>query len=175
MYRINIKLILLFIVFVTNSAFSQTYTAKVVGVTDGDTIKILKDKQQIKIRLYGVDTPEKKQDFGSKAKQFTSYLLFGKIVTVKEFDKDRYGRTIALIYINGKCLNEELVRNGFAWVYTQYCKESFCLKWPEYQEQAKQSKRGLWSQKNPVPPWEFRRNWKLSGVNYAASLKIISS
>jgi len=72
-----------------------TYTAKVIGISDGDTIKVLKGHTQIKIRLHGIDSPEKGQAFGTKARQFTSEMVFGKTVTVKQTDTDRYGRTVA--------------------------------------------------------------------------------
>jgi len=87
---------------------------KVVGISDGATITVLRDTKQYKIRLYGIDTPEKKQDFGQKAKQFTSDLVYRQKVTVIPKDKDRYGRTVGLVYIDNKCLNEELIINGLA-------------------------------------------------------------
>lgn len=140
----------------TLNVFADTYFAKVIGISDGDTITVLKDRQNIKIRLNGIDCPEKKQDFGMKAKQFTSNFVFGKIVKIEEITIDRYGRTVAMVYVSDKCLNVELIKNGFAWVYTQYCKQPFCSKWNEYQEKAKHKKLGLWDQPDPTPPWEFR-------------------
>lgn len=104
-----------------------------------------------KVRLYGIDTPEKCQDFGNKAKQFTSNMVFGKYVEVESVTKDRYGRTVGLVYINGQCLNEELVRVGFAWVYIQICTD-----WRRLEAATKANKTGLWSHTNPIPPWEYR-------------------
>jgi endonuclease YncB( thermonuclease family) len=81
-----------------------------------------------KVRLYGIDTPEKRQDFGNKAKQFTSDMVFGKYVEVEPVTKDRYGRTVGLVYINGQCLNEELIRAGFAWVYIKLLQEGYLYR-----------------------------------------------
>ena len=107
----------------------HAWTGKVVGISDGDTIKVLQNSKQVKIRLHGIDTPEKAQPFGKKAKQFTAKMVAGKIVDVKKTDTDRYGRTVAVITVNGKNLNESLVKSGFAWVYRKYCKQSYCNDW----------------------------------------------
>ena len=72
--------------------------------------------------------------------------------------KDRYGRTVGLVYINGQCLNEELVRAGFAWVYIKYCKKAICTDWRRLEAAAKANKNGLWSHTNPIPPWEYRHS-----------------
>ena len=110
-------------------SLSWAWQGKVVGISDGDTITVSHNNRGEKIRLYGIDTPEKRQDFGNKAKQFTSNMVFGKSVEVEPVTKDRYGRTVGLVYINGQCLNEELVRAGFAWVYIKYCKKAICTDW----------------------------------------------
>lgn len=130
------------------------FSGKCVSVSDGDTITVLTaENTQIKVRLYGIDCPEKKQDFGQKAKEFTSSLVFGKQVDVKEREKDRYGRTIGKIYQDGKYINLEIVKAGFAWHYKQYSKDTDLA---EAEGRARESKTGLWSGK-PIPPWEFRR------------------
>jgi len=139
---------------------SYSYEAQVVGVSDGDTIKVLNEGKEQKIRLYGVDTPEKKQDFGQKAKQFTSVMVFGKTVEVDPVTTDRYKRTVGIVSIKGKCLNEELIRSGFAWVYKQYCDKPMCKEWLKLEQAARHDKVGLWSMSSPVPPWEFRRSKK---------------
>ena len=133
------------------------WQGKVVSVSDGDTITVMNNSRVERIRLYGVDCPEKHQDFGNRAKQFTSNMVFGKTVDVEPIDTDRYGRTVGLVKVNGKSLNEEIIKNGFAWLYSQYCHKPFCNTWYRYQEEAKQKRIGLWSMPNPVPPWEFRR------------------
>ena len=92
------------------------YPARVIGISDGDTITVLRDRAQVRIRLHGIDAPETGQDFGSRAKQAASSLAFGKTVTIKVRDTDRYGRTVAdVILPDGRLLNHELVREGMAW------------------------------------------------------------
>jgi len=136
-------------------AFSQPatkFTAKVVGITDGDTITVLRDNGQIRIRLHGIDCPERGDDFSQKAKQFTSTLVFGKTVQVKPVDIDRYERTVARIYIGEKDLSVELVRSGLAWHYIQYAPNDKELA--EAEALAKSAGIGIWSLPNPAPPWE---------------------
>jgi endonuclease YncB( thermonuclease family) len=104
-------------------ASQATFTAKVVGVSDGDTITVLKEKTRFKIRLHGIDAPESHQAFGNRAKQFSSDLVFGKTVQIRPLNTDRYGRTLAWVYVNGKTVNEEIVRAGYAWHYKRYSKD----------------------------------------------------
>lgn len=128
---------------------------KVVAVKDGDTIELLRNGETIKVRLYGVDSPEKNQDFGQRARQFTSDLAFGKTVRLIEHNKDRYGRVVGTIILpDGRSLNEELVRNGFAWHYTAYSKDKNLAN---LEADARRYKRGLWEAPNPVAPWDFRK------------------
>lgn len=139
----------------TTALFSVNITGKVISVQDGDTIEILNNKQTYRIRLNGIDCPEKKQDFGNRSKQFTSDQCFGLIVTAIVTDQDRYGRYIAdIILPNGKVLNEELVKAGLAWHYKQYSKSN---RLATLERDARENKRGLWSLINPIPPWEFRK------------------
>ncbi len=90
------------------------WSGRVCGVTDGDTISVLQDGRAVKIRLYGIDCPEKHQAYGTRAHRFTSDFAFGKEVEVRPVDRDRYGRLIAWVYVGPRCLNEELIRAGFA-------------------------------------------------------------
>lgn len=135
----------------------QPIRGQVISIADGDTITVLENNKQHKIRLYGIDTPEKKQDFGQKAKQFTSDRVFKKHVQVAVYDTDRYGRIVGVVYVGGECLNEELIKNGFAWVYKRYCNENFCSQWQQLEQEAREKKLGLWIYDNPIPPWDFRR------------------
>jgi endonuclease YncB( thermonuclease family) len=129
----------------------------VVGVSDGDIIKVMQAHKQVKVRLYGIDCPEKGQPFTRKAKQFTSDMVLGKIVEVHRMDTDKYGRTVALVALDKKLLNEELLKAGLAWVYTFYCTEPICESWKSFQLRARFDKKGIWSEPDPIPPWEFRR------------------
>jgi len=135
----------------------------VIGIADGDTITVLRDKEQVRIRLYGVDCPERYQPFSKKAKQFTSKMVFGKVVEVEPVDIDRYGRTVALITVFQRLVNEELVNAGFARVYTHYCTQPICDRWKVLEQEAKEAKRGLWADQHAIPPWEFRKKERKGG------------
>jgi hypothetical protein len=130
------------------------------------------DGKAEKIRFYGVDCPEKRQAFGQKAKQFTSDAVFGKTVNVDPVTTDRYGRTVGLVYIDGKCLNEQLIKSGFAWLYKQYCDKPMCKDWQKLEQAARVSKVGLWSMPNPVAPWEFRHPGKKISSSQDASSQL---
>ncbi|MCX5783443.1 MAG: thermonuclease family protein [Elusimicrobia bacterium] len=134
------------------------FSGQVVSVSDGDTIEVLNRGKAERIRLYGIDCPEKSQAYGAKAKDFTSGLVSGKKVYVLAKDKDRYGRIVAEVrLVNGINLNRELVRNGYAWWYRQYAKERVFEK---LENEARLAKRGLWKDENPTPPWEYRKEEK---------------
>lgn len=121
--RISSLLLLLF----STHAFPQTITDKVIAIADGDTLTVLQNKNQYKIRLAEIDTPEKGQPYGTKAKQALSEMVFGKIVTVQVTTTDRYGRYIGEIYYGSIYVNSEMVRKGHAWVYRKYSKDEPCL------------------------------------------------
>ncbi|WP_201750187.1 thermonuclease family protein [Tautonia marina] len=133
-------------------ALAGDFAAKVVGISDGDTLTVLTaEKRQVKVRLHGVDAPETGQDFGTRAKQAASEMAFGQQVTVREMDRDRYGRTVAEVFLpDGRSMNHELVRAGMAHWYRQYAPADRELATLE--AEAKAAKRGLWA----VPPWEWR-------------------
>jgi endonuclease YncB( thermonuclease family) len=133
------------------------WSGKVVGVSDGDTITVLRDKQPEKIRLYGIDCPEKRQPFGKRAKQFTSKLVFGKVVEIEPVATDRYGRTVAFVRIENITVNEELIKEGLGWVYVRYCTLPLCAEWQGLESEARLDKCGLWREQGEIPPWEFRR------------------
>ena len=155
--------VLLLCLLATLAFATLQFAGHVISVADGDTITVLTaDKQQVKIRLYGIACPEGGQAFGNRAKQATSDAVFGKTVTIQPMDIDRYGRTAAVVYMpDGKSLNEHLVREGMAWVYTKYCKqEDICGQLRKLENTVKMGKRGLWTDKAPVPPWEWRKQTK---------------
>jgi len=149
-------LALSFVIFIATLA-NADIVGKVVSVADGDTITVLQDRTQHRIRLYGIDCPESHQDFGNKATQLASELVFGKQVRVDKKDMDRYGRVVGVVYVNGLCVNEELVRKGMAWVYRRYCTDAVCNDWLKLEQKARGSSIGLWSHPDPIEPWDFRR------------------
>lgn len=119
---------------------------------------LTKNNSQVKVRLYGIDCPERHQDFGTRAKLFTSDLSFGKTVEIRVINKDRYGRTVGKVILpDGKMLNKELLRMGLAWHYKQFDNSA---EFAGLEQKARQNKKGLWSIKNPVAPWDFRRSGK---------------
>jgi len=138
----------------------------VVRLTDGDSITVYQNSKQYNVRLYGIATPEKRQDFWQKAKQFTSDIVFNRTARVIPVDIDRYDRIVGMVYVNGECLNEELVKAGYAWVYQKYCKESFCNDWLKLEQKARRNKRGLWAYDNPVAPWDYRHDKSIQKADY---------
>jgi endonuclease YncB( thermonuclease family) len=135
---------------------AESFSGKVVGITDGDTIRVVRGGKAEPVRLHGVDCPETRQAFGTRARQFTSRLAFGKQVTVQVRDVDRYGRIVGEVLLSGgRSLNRELVTAGLAWWYRRYAPEDEELARLELE--ARDAKRGLWGERQPVPPWEFRR------------------
>ena len=127
---------------------------KTVGVHDGDTITVLEGRDQHKIRLAGIDTPELKQAYGSKAKQVLSGKVFGKGVRVEWSEKDRYGRILGHVYIGRRWINNEMLAEGVGWHYKQYSKDRVLA---QSETAAKRAKIGLWRDSNPIAPWDFRR------------------
>lgn len=136
-------------------ANAETFSARVIRVSDGDTITVLRDQNPIKIRLAEIDCPEKSQAFGQSARAHTADLVFGKTVLVSTLSKDRYGRFVANVSLAGKNLSEELVSSGYAWCYRKYSKNSELL---QEESDAKSARRGLWAEPQPTPPWEYRRH-----------------
>lgn len=156
MHSLPARLALLFLLVLSTPSLALSWPAKVVSVTDGDTINVLRDGKQVKIRLYGIDCPEKGQDYGQKARDLTSALVAGRNVEIEQKDTDRYGRTVGLVKVDGQSLNELIVQNGYAWVYRQYCKEKFCSDWILSEETARKQKKGMWADSVVIPPWEWR-------------------
>ncbi len=143
---------------------AATLQGKVVSVADGDTITVLdSQKTQHKIRLQGIDAPERAQAFGNKSKQSLHEMVHGKQVTVDYQKKDKYGRVVGKILLNNTdgCL--EQLKRGMAWHYKQYANEQPKEDRETYslaEQQAKTELKGLWKDKHPVPPWEFRKQNK---------------
>ncbi|MBV2132023.1 thermonuclease family protein [Pseudomonas sp. MAP12] len=138
-------------------ALAADISCKVVGVYDGDTFTCLTDsKKQVKVRMAEIDTPESKQPYGTRSQQALSSLVFGKQVTLKVQDTDRYGRTVARAYVGNTDVNAQLVSQGAAWVYRQYSKDRSLIG---LEDQARKAKRGLWSlpESERMPPWEWRK------------------
>lgn len=154
-----LRLVCLAFVILPGLCLAEEFTGRVVGVTDGDTITVLHNGIGQKIRLNGIDCPEKRQAFGQRAKQFTSDLVFRREVMIVEHGRDKYGRTIGDVKLaDGTFVNRELVRGGLAWWYRKYTPGDQDLE--RLESEARKAKRGLWIEPAPVPPWEFRHRQK---------------
>jgi endonuclease YncB( thermonuclease family) len=164
MYNPLMRLFTIFLISLLaySSVQAGTITGTVVRITDGDTLVVLDvNKVQYKIRLVGIDAPEKKQAYGKKSKENLSELVAGKYVVV-EYDKlDRYKRVLGKILLNGKDMNLEQVASGMAWHYKKYQGEQSQADRVEYSEaevDARDTRRGLWQDPDPIPPWEYRKS-----------------
>ena len=150
-----------------------SFSGKVVTVSDGDTIQVMHDGKAEKIRLADIDCPEKGQAFGTKAKQFTSTLVGGQIVSVEVRTTDRYGRTVGEVFLpDGRSLNKELVKEGYAWWYQKYSDNASI---GTLEAEARSAKRGLWSDPHAIPPWEYRNGQKGSNQTFRSLLPVVTS
>ena len=146
---------LLALIILSSYLFSLELIGKVVKVSDGDTVTILtSDKTQHKIRLNDIDAPEKKQAFGNKSKDNLAKYIAGKTVTVQYQKKDKYKRVLGTIYYNNTDINLQQVKDGYAWVYKKYSKNQ---DYYNAEKVSRENKKGLWIDKNPIAPWEFRK------------------
>ena len=140
--------------------FHQAYAqeilkGKVVRISDGDTITILDSlNQQHRIRLHGIDCPERKQDYYQVAKDFIGQLCFQKEVNVEILKYDHYKRAIGKVYIDSLEINLALLKSGLAWHFLQFDKST---EYAAAEAEAKLYKRNIWSLKNTIAPWEFRK------------------
>src|SRR5262249_2203785 len=143
-------------ILVAGAIAAEDFRGRLLAVTDGDTITVLHDGRPTAVRLHGIDAPERGQAFGVRAKQVASDLAFGKIVIVHPRGVDRYGRTIAEVTLpDGRDLAQELVRAGYAWWFRRYSAD---YRLATLEAQARVERRGLWTDPDPVPPWEWRRS-----------------
>jgi len=152
--------LLLFVFALPCPALAQSFSGRVVAVSDGDTLTVLTAaKEQIKVRINGIDAPEKAQPFGQASKQNLSRLVFGRAVTIESNKRDRYGRTVGKVLTDGRDAGLEQVKAGFAWRFKEYEREQSPedrRAYAEAETEARKARRGLWQDPAPVPPWEFR-------------------
>ena len=137
------------------SARSALPDYRVIKVADGDTVTVLSSSmEQLKCRLYGIDAPEKKQAYGQASKLSLSQLAFGRMAQIEIVGRDRYGRAICRIEVNGVDVNKEQIARGMAWMYRRYAKDR---AYSDAESAAQARHAGLWREAQPVPPWDFRR------------------
>lgn len=156
------KTILALIIALTSlTSFADQLHGKVIKVTDGDTVNVLtSDNETHKIRLSGIDAPEKKQAFGNRSKQALAELIDGKIVNVEYNKLDKYQRVVGKITLNGQDVNLRQIKLGLAWHYKKYEKEQDVEDRSIYANAeyiAQVVKAGLWGDDNPVAPWDYRK------------------
>lgn len=165
-FYFNRFLLLVATLLLANLSIADTLHGRIVGVADGDTVTVLDaENMQHKIRMMGIDAPEKKQAFGNKSKASLTALVFNKPVVVEYNKKDKYGRTVGKIIVDGIDANLEQVKSGMAWHYKKYQKEQSMDDRSLYaltEEQARADKRGLWGDAEPTPPWDWRKQKKIT-------------
>lgn len=146
-----------------NSAYSQVQKnsvvhGNVVHVADGDTVTVLLNNNvKIKVRLYGIDAPEKAQAYGPQSTGILKHFVANKNVSVAILGTDKYGRKLGRIYLGNTDINAEMVRLGAAWHYKQYDKSSKYNQYAMLEQEAKANRKGLWNKPNPLAPWDFRK------------------
>jgi endonuclease YncB( thermonuclease family) len=162
MTRIAAGAIALIISLLLGEACAAELAGRVVGIADGDTISVLDSgKTQHRVRLAGIDAPEKGQPFGTRSRENLSKWVHRRDVIVEWHKKDRYGRLVGVVLVDGHDVNLEQVRAGFAWWYRDYAKEQTPKDREVYEmaeKAAKEQYLGLWADPKPVAPWEWRRH-----------------
>lgn len=155
------KLFVTLLLTLAGLAQAELVSGRVIGVIDGDTIDILDEsKTTHRIRLAGIDAPERRQAFGARSKQTLSEMVYGEMVTVDTDKMDRYQRHVGKVLLDGRDVNLELVRLGMAWHFKVYEREQPMADrtlYSDAENNARQARRGLWRDSNPLAPWEFRR------------------
>ena len=145
---------------VSGWSHAETLEGRVVEISDGDTLTLLdSEKRTHKIRLSGIDAPEKDQPFGQRSKQHLASEVFGQFIVVDHHKKDRYGRLLGKLLKNGEDINLKQIQVGLAWHYKAYAKEQSARDQTQYSDaevQARQAIKGLWGDAIPMPPWEWR-------------------
>lgn len=149
------KKILLLFLLLSTLIFADLTKAKVTYVIDGDTFHVLIDGKKEKIRMFGIDAPESKQEWGLEAKESLNKLISNKEVLLDIKSKDMYGRLLATVFIGKQNINLEMIATGNAWYYEYYDKNNTDSQ--NAMENAKKKKLGLWSKPNPKNPFEFRK------------------
>jgi endonuclease YncB( thermonuclease family) len=159
-YRIFLGAILA-VSFAAEPAYARDFDGRVVGIQDGDTVTVLDaSKQQHRIRIAGIDAPEKAQVFGATAKENLARLAFGKQADVRCSKRDRYGREVCNVYVGARNVGLEQVRSGHAWWYREYAREQAPEDRKVYEtaeSEARGARRGLWHDASPTAPWNWRR------------------
>jgi endonuclease YncB( thermonuclease family) len=132
----------------------RVLAGRVVTVADGDTVEILVDRRPMRIRLYAIDAPEHGQAYGNAARDYLRQLCYGKTAHAMILGTDRYGRTVGDVYVDSLWINGEMVRAGYAWWYRRFSQST---ELEQLERSAQRNRLGLWADKAPTAPWEFRQ------------------
>lgn len=156
-----------FLIFFLGSSYANASLSKIYiyGVVDGDSLLARKNKdnksQKIKVRLWGIDSPEWNQPFSKESKKFMKKMVLGKYVLMESKGYDKYGRLLTIIYLeDNQTLNLLAIKEGYAWVHNYYCNENICDNWLSAQNNAKKKGIGLWQNYKPVAPWVWKNQEK---------------
>jgi endonuclease YncB( thermonuclease family) len=147
--------LLLLLLLLASPAWAGTITGKVVKVSDGDTLTLLVERKQVKVRLIEIDAPESKQAFGARSRQSLGEMCAGQQATVRYSQQDKYGRVLGRVQCQGLDANAEQVRRGMAWVYDRYVTDRSLYA---LQNDARAAHLGLWADKRPTAPWDWRKH-----------------
>ncbi|QPC43990.1 thermonuclease family protein [Kaustia mangrovi] len=156
-----IAVLSLALILVASTADAAELHGRVVSITDGDTIVVLDDRhRQHKVRLSGIDAPERHQPWGARSRQALGRLVHRKSVTVDWYKRDRWGRIVGSVWRGGKDVGLTMVRSGMAWWFRRYADEQSPADRASYaaaEDEARTARRGLWQDPRPLPPWVWRR------------------
>lgn len=158
------RLLMCFSLVVFSLAFFRSADVHAVGdevavvshVIDGDSLEIMQGGRSYQARLWGIDTPEYDQDCAAKAENYTRRMIEAKTVVFSRKYTDRFDRVVVMAWVNGTLLNEELVKEGLAWVHVRYCDEEICNSWRQFELEARKKRIGIWGGDHPVPPWQWK-------------------
>jgi len=173
--------ILLMTLFFTATVFAKepirTVEGTVIAVSDGDTLRLeTSEGTKLRVRLYGIDAPETErisrrtgvvtrpgQPFGEEAHEALKSKVLRRNVKIDIIDIDRWKRMVGMVYLDGRNINLEMVKEGWAWAYRQYLDRPYASEFIDAEKEARTKRIGLWQQANPQPPWEFRKRAKTRG------------
>ncbi len=149
------------------AAWAETLQGHVIHVADGDTITVLNGKEQLRVRIGGIDAPERRQAFSKRSTENLSKLVRRQLVTVEWYKKDRYGRLVGTVYVKGVDVGLEQIRAGLAWHYKRYEREQTPedrVRYAKAETMARAARAGLWQDKEALPPWEWRARQRASST-----------
>jgi micrococcal nuclease len=157
--KMYLKLAAVLIILTTGLNSANAFTAKVLKVYDGDSFKVLIEDNEVNIKLYGIDAPERGQDGNVSATRFLSRSLYQERLEIEVLNRDWAGQLHAIVTNlgNGTIVNAAMVANGYSWVQPHNCNATACEDWKKLESNARKYKLGIWSGFNLIPPWEFQR------------------